>query len=234
MGWLQYDRIILVVQEQFRDLLAKPQHKSRSTAGVPLPHLKKSMKKRLEDPTVVGSEHLVSNQEELKALLERGVKRRVVAENGTHDMSSRSHAIFTISVEQRRRPVEPGLATDSTAAMAGSSQVGSTGAGPGPDRLADAEPGAAADQQQQQLFSGSSSNGSTPRSVSGALVAAAGFAGPGAAEMLLAKMHLVDLAGSEEFKGHNLKETCHINQSLLTLNRVVEALANRETFAPFR
>jgi hypothetical protein len=225
----------LGVQEQFRDLLAKPQRNkaAASPAGLPLPNLKKSLKKRLEDPALVGSEHLVSSQEELRALLERGVKRRAVAENGTHERSSRSHAIFTISIEQRRRPSDLALSKDSAT---GGSKEEATGAGSLETSMADAEPGVATDQHMQQQIPGSSSSsqGSTPRSVTGALLAAAGFAGPGAAEMLLAKMHLVDLAGSEEYKGHNLKETRHINQSLLTLNRVVEALARKESFAPFR
>ena len=53
------------------------------------------------------------------------------------------------------------------------------------------------------------------------------------------KLHLVDLAGSESAKatgisGKRLRESMNINQSLLTLGRVINALRSKQSRIPYR
>ena len=56
---------------------------------------------------------------------------------------------------------------------------------------------------------------------------------------LHAKLHLIDLAGSERVKqskveGDRLKEATHINSSLSYLKSVIQSLANKSGFVPYR
>jgi hypothetical protein len=147
----------------------------------------------------------------LQCLLD-GMRARTTAATNANAHSSRSHAVFTIRVRQTaRRVVVQQHAGGGGAAADGAAPPGAPGGARG---ARDGEPGAR-----------------------GSPGAAAGAGGGGGTfdyleETLEAKLHLVDLAGSERIgksgvAGARLLETCSINQGLLALGNVIEALSDR-------
>ncbi|XP_069807137.1 stAR-related lipid transfer protein 9 isoform X2 [Dendropsophus ebraccatus] len=82
-----------IYNERVRDLLHQPEQKKPYTLRV-REHPEKG-------PYVQGlSQHVVTEYEQVVALLEQGMENRITAATHVHDASSRSHAIFTIQYTQ--------------------------------------------------------------------------------------------------------------------------------------
>lgn len=113
----------------------------------------------------------VTSREELAAVLEAGSVLRATAATGMNRRSSRSHAIFTVTVEQRRM------------------EEGEDGAG-GPRRCSTAS--------QEDTHGGGRSGDEAEDDAAGEApqAAASGEDEGGAGSYLCAKLHLVDLAGA--------------------------------------
>lgn len=119
-------------------------------------------------------EEIITNQQDILALLALGNQRRTVGHTTMNDRSSRSHSIFRIVIESKHK---------------------------------------------------AQSRRESEDDVSGAV--------------LVACLSLVDLAGSESVRhtaaeGIRQREAGNINKSLLTLSRVINALASSRPNAPFR
>ncbi|KAK9792731.1 hypothetical protein WJX73_010908 [Symbiochloris irregularis] len=130
-------------------------------------------------------ERQVESREEMATLLEQGALLRATGATGMNRHSSRSHAIFTITVEQNRLTPAP----------------------------------AAGEGEEQE--------GLEPED-SGVLDS-----------YLCAKMHLVDLAGSERLgrtqaEADRRAEGIAINKGLLSLGKVINALAEGLAHVPYR
>jgi len=134
-----------------------------------------------EDPRrgvfVNATESFVTGYQSLLCTLFAGEKKRCFASTEMNARSSRSHTIFRINIESRKRPVTP--------------------------------------------ISGVSANEEDDGAVK------------------ISTLNLVDLAGSESVKhtgatGERQKEGAKINQSLLTLSRVIAALGSSSTHINFR
>jgi kinesin family protein 4/21/27 len=191
------------LQEEVRDLLFTDMRAPRPVVSI------------RELPTGVSLagaiEKEVHSKVEMLRLLEQGSVCRAVASTNMNNRSSRSHAIFTITLEQRRQPrmVQP-------SAAGGNSSSGAAAAGGG-----ESSPGGG---------SGSSSEEDDGEE---------GLDDAAADDYLIAKMHLVDLAGSERAKrtgaeGARLKEAININKGLLALAKVISALVDNQAHVPYR
>jgi kinesin family protein 4/21/27 len=157
----------------------------------------------------------VRSKVEMLQLLEQGSVCRAVASTNMNNRSSRSHAIFTITLEQRRQPrmVQPSAAGGANSSSSGAAPA--TAAAGGED-----SPGG-----------GSGSSSEEEDGEDGMDEAADDY--------LIAKMHLVDLAGSERAKrtgaeGARLKEAININKGLLALAKVISALVDNQAHVPYR
>ncbi|GBG31418.1 Kinesin-like protein KIN-4A [Hondaea fermentalgiana] len=147
--------------------------------------------------------------------LERGSLCRTTGSTEMNVHSSRSHAIFTIIIEQHL-PV----AADSTSA---------------------GEDNSSADPNQQKKENAATKSG---ESTEGEAAASNGESAAGDdVEYRIAKFHFVDLAGSERAKrtgatGTRLKEGININKGLLALGNVISALGDetkpKGTHVPYR
>lgn len=76
---------------------------------------------------------VVSSFQEIQHLMDEGNKARTVAATSMNETSSRSHAVFTLTVTQKRHDVETGMDTEKVAKislvdLAGSERATSTGA----------------------------------------------------------------------------------------------------------
>ncbi len=173
-----------------------------------------------KDIVLLGIEEVeVNSQQQLLQCLLNGLCARRVAATNVHAHSSRSHAVFSIRIKQTMRRL-----------MLQGGGGGLGGGCAGGDAWASAE-----------AVGGGGTGGST-------LMGGGGAAGGGAGrerrappplgvydyveEILDAKLHLVDLAGSERVGksgvvGARLLETCSINQGLLALGNVIEALSEK-------
>ncbi|KAL6783888.1 KIN4 [Auxenochlorella protothecoides x Auxenochlorella symbiontica] len=156
----------------------------------------------------------VTSREELAAVLEAGSVLRATAATGMNRRSSRSHAIFTVTVEQRRM------------------EEGEDGAG-GPRRCSTAS--------QEDTHGGGRSGDEAEDDAAGEApqAAASGEDEGGAGSYLCAKLHLVDLAGSERLKrtgatGARLQEGIDINKGLSELGNVISALSEGKPHVPYR
>jgi hypothetical protein len=183
----------------------------------------------------------VNNTQEVMKLLKDGSHRRRTGETGMNKESSRSHAIFSLSLTQRRRNGASGGA-GSPGAL-GKNRPMSTPAG-------------------GMSFSGSSLRSPTPTGLRtpnrSSMIASRGLATPsGRASPALSpfqeeeaswveissKFHFVDLAGSERLKrtgagGDRMKEGISINSGLTALGNVISALADpvksKSSHVPYR
>jgi hypothetical protein len=155
----------------------------------------------------------VSTRQQLLQCLLDGLRARRTAATNANAHSSRSHAVFTIRVRQtirRASGVDASLAGSLRASAAGPSSLVTQSLDAGLPPLA-----------VRQSGSGLSQSGGSP-----------GFGSAEVLETLEAKLHLVDLAGSERIgktgvQGARLLEACAINQGLLALGNVIDALAER-------
>jgi len=140
----------------------------------------------------------VESENDMAAVLERGTCMRATGATGMNQRSSRSHAIFTITIEQRKIEQE---SRSSSFRRNMDDEVASK------------------DSDDEQ--SGSECDDGVDDSY------------------LCAKMHLVDLAGSERLKrtrseGQRKEEGIKINQGLLALGNVINALSEGKAHVPYR
>jgi len=238
-----------VYQDSIRDLLAPSARASAASSGGALPRLPMSpsgvspaaaaaaaaaaagvklLSIRDPDPTkevvLTGQEEVqvTTSQQLLQCLLD-GLRARSVAATNINAHSSRSHAIFSIHVVQTaRRLVLPGTAEpQSPIAAALHSSSGSSSS---------------------SSCSSSSSSSCSSSSSSSSCSSSSSSSSGGVdymEETLDAKLHLVDLAGSERLgksgaQGARLLESCAINQGLLALGNVIDALSEGRQHVPYR
>ena len=140
----------------------------------------------------------VENEEDMAAVLERGTCMRATGATGMNQRSSRSHAIFTITVEQRKMEQE----SRSSSFLQNMEEEAES-----------------KDSSEEQSESGCDDEVDD--------------------SYLCAKMHLVDLAGSERLKrtkseGQRKEEGIKINQGLLALGNVINALSEGKAHVPYR
>ncbi len=176
----------------------------------------------------------VSDRQQLLQCLLDGLRARRTAATNLNAHSSRSHAVFTIRVRQtiRKPSADGGLNTRPCTPRP-------DGARPSTPRADDGAP-AFVPANASALLSTASSVGYG----GGLSLSRSGSATPSVAngladyfeEVLEAKLHLVDLAGSERVgksgvAGARLLEACSINQGLLALGNVIDALSERRRWA---
>ncbi|WIA39358.1 hypothetical protein OEZ86_005467 [Tetradesmus obliquus] len=155
-------------------------------------------------------ERQVHSREEMSHLLMQGTLVRAVASTNMNNRSSRSHAIFTITLEQRKRHiVRPASAPPAVEYTPGGSTL------PPPCANSDTSEGESTEEEDEEELEGAGD------------------------DYLIAKMHLVDLAGSERAKrtgaqGARLKEAININKGLLALAKVITALVDNQSHVPYR
>eukprot|EP00232_Nephroselmis_pyriformis_P010287 CAMPEP_0182879026 /NCGR_PEP_ID=MMETSP0034_2-20130328/15709_1 /TAXON_ID=156128 /ORGANISM="Nephroselmis pyriformis, Strain CCMP717" /LENGTH=386 /DNA_ID=CAMNT_0025011931 /DNA_START=1 /DNA_END=1158 /DNA_ORIENTATION=+ len=96
-------RYIEIHKEEIRDLLVMDQKTACPISVREVPD---------EGIILVGArDQEVSSQEDMAQCLEQGALCRATASTSMNSRSSRSHAIFTITVEQKRRPEDEGAAS---------------------------------------------------------------------------------------------------------------------------
>ncbi|KIZ01228.1 kinesin family member 3/17 [Monoraphidium neglectum] len=171
--------------------------------------------------TLAGAvEREVHSREEMAGVLEQGSLCRAVGATNMNNRSSRSHAIFTITLEQRRADPAPPTASRpaSPARRAAAAAAGDAAA------AAALVVEAAEEEEEDEEDDGDEG---------------ADGEGDAADDYLIAKMHLVDLAGSERAKrtgaeGARLREAININKGLLALAKVISALVDCQGHVPYR
>ena len=151
-------------------------------------------------------EGTVTSVEEAQKVLRQGAVCRTTGSTLMNQQSSRSHAIFTIIVEQRR-----------TGEGDGGGESGGEGGGEGEGKSGE---GKGRSGEGKRSGGGSGGDGGVQ------------VAGGGAGKYTRAKFHLVDLAGSERNKrtrteGERFREGVRINQGLLALGNVISALGDK-------
>lgn len=156
------------------------------------------------------AEKEVKTVEEMVAVLQAGTVRRATAATGMNKQSSRSHAIFTITLEQRK--LGPAKTERSVGPPSSGRNTGRETVNSGDD---DEEGGGGGGGQDAE------------------------FEDEGYDDFLTAKLALVDLAGSERLKrtraeGQRLKEGININKGLLALGNVISALSEGKAHIPYR
>ncbi|KAJ9101824.1 hypothetical protein QFC21_003163 [Naganishia friedmannii] len=179
----------------------------------------------------------VTSTEEVMRLLHEGSTRRQIGETGMNKESSRSHAVFSLSLVQRKRSDNGARAknfsrpiSSPVSAYSGLSRGGTpTGTRPG-SRTSMMPPPTSAIRQ-------FATSPSTPARGSPEEDTASG----GWVE-IVSKFHFVDLAGSERLKrtaalGERMKEGISINAGLTALGNVISALAepaSKHAHIPYR
>jgi hypothetical protein len=165
----------------------------------------------------------VSTRQQLLQCLLDGLRARRTAATNANAHSSRSHAIFTIRVRQTVRRIQ---AADGATLAGGAGRPGTPrgSAAHGPSPLASAASYGAPPAAPPADCAG----GGAGQSGAGPEFGATDYV----YETLEAKLHLVDLAGSERIgktgvQGARLLEACSINQGLLALGNVIDALSER-------
>ena len=201
--------------EDIRDLLADDAldaHGHAHDADEKVVSIRESVRGEI---TVVGvEEQSVSSVDELMGCLEEGSMRRATGSTNMNSASSRSHAIFSIFLTQRRLVRGSSLASaatpGATAADGSSSSEGGASAASAPNPPpAPADSAPAAEPQWETIES---------------------------------KFRFVDLAGSERLKrtgavGERMREGISINSGLLALGNVISALGDpkkKGQHVPFR
>ncbi|RUP49764.1 hypothetical protein BC936DRAFT_141534, partial [Jimgerdemannia flammicorona] len=147
----------------------------------------------------------VGNTDDVLTYLEQGTANRAVGATDMNEQSSRSHAIFSVTLKQEKW-VPSSSPTTSPASSRGSPSPipGSRGKRPG-----------SAMSSHRQSMSGSSEDGEEGEWV-----------------VVNSKFHFVDLAGSERLKrtsaaGERMKEGININAGLSALGNVISALGDQ-------
>ena len=170
------------------------------------------------------SEEAVQNADDALRVLRRGAENRHVGETRLNRESSRSHLVFTLTIERHSRE-DPAAAP----AEGGGEEGDGDGATSAPPAAAAAAARAASP------ASGEGSGGDGAAASGAAAAAGAGGAGAGAGgggqltKVVFSRLNLIDLAGSERIRGgalggsgaqgEHFREACHINKSLTTLGR---------------
>ncbi|KAI8464754.1 MAG: hypothetical protein J3K34DRAFT_525930 [Monoraphidium minutum] len=172
--------------------------------------------------TLAGAvEREVRSREEMACVLEQGSLCRAVGATNMNNRSSRSHAIFTITLEQRRaEPAAPSASRPASPARRAAA------AAAGDAAAAAALVAEAAEDEEEEEDDDGEDGGD-------------GGGEDGGDDYLCAKMHLVDLAGSERAKrtgaeGARLREAININKGLLALAKVISALVDNQGHVPYR
>ncbi|KAH7832624.1 kinesin 5 [Monocercomonoides exilis] len=182
---------------------------SPSSSSARFPHSKKLSIVQGRDNSVFiqgVKEEVVCSPAEAIFWMKEGEKRRISAETALNQRSSRSHSIFIVSIaiKKRRRGRKHGAG--------GGISTPTRSEAAGEDELF------AADE-----FAGGEEEG-----------------GAGEVEEIIhGKLNLVDLAGSEcvgrtKAEKQQQKEAGYINQSLLTLGKVIDALRTKSEHIPYR
>ena len=185
---------IEIYNEEVRDLLVSGGEGADSTLTV------------REDPRrgvfVNSNETIVTGLDSLLSVLFAGEKNRSVAATGMNERSSRSHTIFRVTVESRRKRAQ---------------------------RDEDEDNDDDEEMSDDQIMDENGGNGARKSSTNDDDDAA----------VRVSTLNLVDLAGSESVRhtgatGDRQKEGGKINQSLLTLSRVIANLGQNATYINFR
>lgn len=174
---------------------------------------------------------MTTTAEVMKYLREGSTKRRT-GETGMNKESSRSHAIFSLTLVQTRRT------GDGNGTSGGKGRPMSTPNGP-PSSIRSPTPSGIRTPNRTSLFAGRGLNGS-----SGRITPSTSQTDDDASWVeTSSKFHFVDLAGSERLKrtaaaGDRMKEGISINAGLLALGNVISALAdpnkNKTMHIPYR
>ena len=182
-----------VLNEEVRDLL----HPETSTKSI-------SIREAANGTIVVQGAREVEARCFADAMrcIERGAHARTTGKTLMNERSSRSHAIFTVIIEQRY----------------------SLSAGQPPPSATPVK------QPSQRRLTRPGTAGSRPSSAARERPTPVGGGGSGGGGVVRAKFHLVDLAGSERNKrtgasGARFAESVTINRGLLALGNVISALA---------
>jgi hypothetical protein len=199
--------------EDIRDLLADDAldaHGHAHDADEKVVSIRESVRGEI---TVVGvEEQSVSSVDELMGCLEEGSMRRATGSTNMNTTSSRSHAIFSIFLTQRRLVRGSALASAAIPASAATTDGSSSSEGGASVASAPNPPSAPADSTEPQW------------------------------ETIESKFRFVDLAGSERLKrtgavGERMREGISINSGLLALGNVISALGDpkkKGQHVPFR
>ncbi|KAJ9117024.1 hypothetical protein QFC22_004682 [Naganishia vaughanmartiniae] len=179
----------------------------------------------------------VTTTEEVMRLLNEGSTRRQIGETGMNKESSRSHAVFSLSLVQRKRSDNGNRAKNFSrpmstpvSAYSGLSRGGTpTGNRPGSRSSMMPPPSSAI---RQFATSPSTPGRGSPDEDTGS----------GGLVEIVSKFHFVDLAGSERLKrtaalGERMKEGISINAGLTALGNVISALAepaSKHAHIPYR
>lgn len=174
----------------------------------------------------------VSSTQEVMALLQRGSKRRQTGETGMNKESSRSHAIFSLTLHQVRRsgsavasPPARSLVRPSSVSNipthSGLRSPTPTGANGRPSSRSGIMPPASAALARAAQVSGRASPAGGGDD----------FGDDAQRVEVVSKFHFVDLAGSERIKktgasGDRMKEGIAINSGLTALGNVISTLAD--------
>lgn len=208
-----------IYQEEIRDLLADRSALAPAVVVREMPSGGVCLSGATEVP--------VSGIEDMVACVERGTLCRATSATGMNRRSSRSHAIFTISLEKRRREEGgTGVAEDEGEIDDADYVCAKVGLEAAEDEgEIDETPNEARWHGVSMHWCGGR-QGTAPCLGCGRHVTAFTTSG-----MTCAQMHLVDLAGSERAKrtkaeGQRLKEGIHINRGLLALSNVISALCD--------
>lgn len=196
----------------------------------------------------------VRNASEVMTLLRKGTSIRRTNETDMNAQSSRSHAIFSLTLTQKKysgsgppprspSPLPPAGRSPSRLTRPGSMYVG------GPSAAAGRVGSPTFGRPSTPSFSSALSRGGLrPASSLGHAGERPGSGddGPGEWVTIVSKFHFVDLAGSERLKrtaaaGERIKEGISINSGLLALGNVISALgdpsrakSNTATHVPYR
>jgi hypothetical protein len=150
----------------------------------------------------IASQHVVTRPSEVMELLRCGAAMRRTADNGKNARSSRSHAIFSITVEQRPRP-SGAAAGGGSPSSPGAARAGAAAAGQGGEPAGlDASSISLGFDDVGCRDSGLGGDGSGEgASCGGSGAGAVEEPSLGLAELLNSRIHFVDLAGSETVSG---------------------------------
>jgi hypothetical protein len=192
-----------IYNERIRDLV--PLDGIPNPEGLRMSHLKD------EGPTVVGLNLIdVKSWPDCLAVIRSGLEHRSVASTKMNDVSSRSHTVFSLDIQQKRAIIAPPHAQSSPSKLSNAGFLSPT--------------------------SGSApATHTTPRSP----LLPRGPASPPKELIRRSRLSLVDLAGSERVKksgatGARFLEATAINLSLTTLKNVIDALVEHRPVVPYR
>jgi hypothetical protein len=193
-----------IYNERIRDLI--PVDGIPNPEGLRMSHLKD------EGPTVVGLNLVdVKSWPDCLAVIRNGLEHRSVASTKMNDVSSRSHTVFSLDIQQKRAIIAPPHAQSSPSKPVSNASFLSPSSG------------------------SAATTHATPRSP----LLPRGPASPPKELIRRSRLSLVDLAGSERVKksgatGARFLEATAINLSLTTLKNVIDALVEHRPVVPYR